>query len=313
MAQPSHRRASGRTSGRATRADSIVTVGGSQPATPDRALSERQDVTDRIHLPPHYFLAPTDPTPFKGTLENSLDYTLEFGRCYPDALALMDVIRQPVTPSTNWARLLLMMFDCAHDNDRPIGRLLLEDLFFLVTRLLLPEQIAQNRKLMARMYEAKRTQSIRTILRYDMMLEWTKRSGNHYAIVESRPLPKSEETVAPIGSELLVAYQRRQPGRVPLCENVWPTLLAGPREGWGTFKRAEAMKHHVTELDKLLMYTDEEVDGWMAGKLLNKTQHVLLMWQWLRKNTEKLEDMEVDCWRELGGRADECGWVRDLK
>ncbi|KAF1977436.1 hypothetical protein BU23DRAFT_410424, partial [Bimuria novae-zelandiae CBS 107.79] len=123
-------------------------------------------------IPSHYFLAPTLPSPFSGTLEASLDAILEFGAAYPSAMPLMDILRAPVDTSTNWSMSLGQVLYLDTGPLLPGARMLLEDLFFLVTRQLFPEQIAQNRGVMARLYEAKKSQSIRTILRYDMLLEW---------------------------------------------------------------------------------------------------------------------------------------------
>jgi hypothetical protein len=278
-------------------------------ATPERALEDQPDTAkEQAHIPEHYFLSPANPSPFEGTLDASLDAILEFGRYYPDAMAVMDVLRAPVSTSTDWKIILGTALRLDEASLLPTARLLLEDIFFLVTRKLFPEQIAQNRKLMAQLYETKKSQSMRTSLRYDMLLEWFKRNNNHFFIVESRPLPVLRNPLlAPTG------YAQQYPGRYPRMENVWASLIAGPPEGWRSHKKAETMKHHITGLDELLLFTDSEVQGWSSIKLFQKTLQVLLLWQWLRKNTEKMEDMDVDSWKELEGRAEESEWVREGK
>ena len=259
---------------------------------------------EQARVPPHYTLLPANPSPFEGTLEASLDAMLGFTRSYPEAMFLMDVLRAPASTQTNWSELLETALK--KPGLQPRGRLFLEDLFFLVARKLFPEQIAENRKLMARMYEVKKSQSTRTVLRYDMLLQWNKRNNSQPIVVESRPLPAHARPWAPPPG-----YDQQYSGRHPHMANVWATLIAGPPQGWVGPKKTEAMKHHVTGIDEILMFTDREVGGWSTVRLILKTAHTLLLWQWLRSNTEKLEDMEVDGWKELEGRADESEWVRE--
>lgn len=272
--------------------------------TPERGLPEKQEL-EQIHIPAHYLFLPTYPSPFEGTLEASLDALLDFGRSHPDCKLILDVLRQPVDIKTNWMGLLSATLILEDDEILPNSRLLLEELLLLATRKLLPEQIAQNRALMYRMYDARKTMSMRMILRYDLLYEWIKRSSNHFLVIESRPPVRYVRIDAP-GD-----YDEIYPGRTPLLPNVWATLIAAPALGYATQKMREAMKHHVTALDGLLMVTDEEVEAWNADKLFRKTAEVLLQWQWLRKNTELMEDMEVRGWEDLEGPAGECEWVRD--
>lgn len=295
------------TGGRALLPGSVMP--GTADTTPERTLPEMHDFPlEQARPHAHYFLLPANPSPFEGTLEASLDATLEFCRSYPEAMPLMEVFRAPVSPLTNWTMLLEAALGVDKTDSNGKARLLLEDLFLLVARKLFPEQIAQNRKLMARMYEAKKSQSTRTSLRYDMLLERIKGNNKHFNAVESRPLPALPQPwVPPAG------YDKQYPGRHPHMESVWATLIAGPSEGWGAHRKTEAMKHHITGLDEILMFTDKEVGGWSTSRLSQKTVFVLLQWQWLRSNTERLEDMEVDGWKELEGRADECEWVKEGK
>lgn len=255
---------------------------------------------------PHYYLAdPTNPSPYAGTLDASLEAILDFGRLYPQTMSLMDVLRKDVDPSTNWMELLVGLLEQEKEQES-FCRHLLEELLFLVTRTLLPEQIVQNRALMNRMYWAKKNLSLRVTLRYDSLRNWHKKHSNHYVMVESKPQPLRPRPFYPPAD-----YDKMHPGRRPLNPSVWATLIAGPSEGYTHRKMAEAMKHHITDLDALLMYTDEQVAGWSTSVLFQNLVKVVLQWQWLRSNTEKMEDMEVSNWEELDGKPEENEWVRD--
>ncbi|OAG12151.1 uncharacterized protein CC84DRAFT_1254478 [Paraphaeosphaeria sporulosa] len=301
MTQPTNRRTMS-----VARTDSIFV---DTPAgTLERALSEKPDL-ELIHIPSHYLLPPTHPSPFEGTLEASLDALLDFGRAHPNSISIMNVLRQSVTTTTNWRDLLVPILELEEKTAMGNGRLLLEELLFLATRTLLPEQIAQNRACMHRMYAAKRTTSTRMILRYDMLREWAKRANNHFIVVESHPpLGNLEASVAAAEEE-----DKVHPGRRPALPNIWATLIAAPVQGYHVYKVGQAMKHHVTGLDKWLMFEDEEVAGWNTDTLVQLVMQALLQWQWLRDNTERMESMEVKGWGDLEGRADECEWVRDDK
>jgi hypothetical protein len=299
MAQPTNRR----TMRRIARADSIAV---DTPAgTPERAVPEKPDV-EQVHVPPHYLLPPTHPSPFQGTLEASLDALLDFGRIHPNSMPIMNILRKDVSTTTNWRDVLLAALVPEERKAAGNSRLLLEELFMLATRTLLPEQIAQNRACMRRMYDARRTVSIRMSLRYDMLREWTKWGNNHFLVVESRlPVRNMDACVS------TEEYDKRHPGRRPLLPNVWATLIAAPAPGYGSHKVESAMKHHVTGLDKWLMLGDESVAAWSTETVMQMVMQVLLQWQWLRHNTERMEDMEVRGWEDVEGRADECEWVRD--
>lgn len=287
----------------------FATPAATPAATPERTLGDHTEVVrEQVHIPQHYLFLPANPSPFRGTFEASLDAILEFNQFYPDAKDMMNALRAPVSTSTDWKIILGTTLRLEQPSLLPASRILLEDIFFLVTRKLLPEQIAENRKLMASLYDARKSQSMRTSLRYDMVLEWTKRNNNHFLIVESRPLP-----ALPNHPSAPPDYAQRYPGRYPRMENVWATLIAGPPEGWRSAKKTETMKHHITGLDEVLLYTDSEVEGWRAPKLFQKTLQVILQWQWLRQNTKRMEDMEVNGWKDLEGRVDECEWVRDQR
>ncbi|KAL1594530.1 hypothetical protein SLS60_010290 [Paraconiothyrium brasiliense] len=280
------------------------TVANTPAATPERAILEKQDL-EQLHIPPHYLLPPIYPSPFTGTLEASLDALLEFGVKYSSSMFIMDVLRKPVSTKTSWNDLLVATLNL---EEKEVGssRLLMEDIFFLATRTLLPEQIAQNRACMYRMYDARKTTSMRMILRYDMLREWTKRGNNHFIVVESRPPPRI--LGASVSSDDGLHHGRR-----PLLPNVWATLIQGPPQGYHAHKVKEAMRHHVTGIDKWLMFEDQEVEGWTASQLFQMTMQVLLQWQWLRDNTERMEAMEVRSWEDLDGPANECEWVQDDK
>ncbi|KAF1347463.1 hypothetical protein EJ07DRAFT_185233 [Lizonia empirigonia] len=125
--------------------------------------------TGTTRIPPHYLLAPTVPSPFAGTLESSLDAILFWKRSHPLTTKVADVLLRPVSETTNWPSLLPTLFGSVSALEADLGRLLLEDLLFLVTRTLLPEQIAENRAAMARLYHEKNHSSVRLVLRYDML------------------------------------------------------------------------------------------------------------------------------------------------
>jgi hypothetical protein len=313
MAQPVR----GRTASRAQRAysinsDSPFTPHASPPPTARRAGAGTRgvrantvdseappDVTVQVkRIPPHYGLPPTVPSPFTGSLEASLDAILEWGSQQPDAQCVVDALLQTVVSSTNWPLLLRTMYLNGEETGR--SRELMDSFLFLVTRTLLPEQIAENRNLMARLYDRKKQLAIRLVLRYDMLREWKMDHTWH---------PMAVQSVAPSGI--------RPPAPVPstshraLLPNIISTLIAAPPGGWTTHAVRERMKHHVTGLDAYLLLTDEKVGSWSDETVLNMASQIVLQWQWLRQNNEVLEEMEINGYEELEGKADECEWIAD--
>lgn len=272
-----------------------------------RAISLALEPTDRVeptptNLPPHYSLAPIQPPPFAGTLDASLDAILDFSRTRPQLTLLTDLLLRKADTSTNWKELFDLVLDKALN-----GRALLEDLLFLVTHTLLPAQVLENRRLMYDAYANVKNLSGRCVLRYDMLREWQRRNATSFAVVEGRPA--EEVNVSP----LVGVRDQRYPDRRPLMQNIVPTLIAPPVGGYGTAKLKEAMKHHVTGLDKYLLLTDGEVVAWGRRRLVLMLAAVVLHWQWLRENTTLLADMDVGQWECLGGKADENAWVRDSR
>ncbi|KAH7093358.1 hypothetical protein FB567DRAFT_624640 [Paraphoma chrysanthemicola] len=261
-----------------------------------------------IHIPPHYFLPPTVPTPFTGTLEASLDAILEFGTRVPRGYgvqAVLDTLSSEVDAGIDWPMLLRDLY--IGGEGAGISRFLVEEFLFLVTRTLLPEQIAENRALMARLYERKKHLAIRLVLRYDMLREWKVDGKGHGVTIASLPptglqAPPTIPIIAPTAHVL----QRR--GLMP---NVISTLIAAPDGGWTTHAVRERMKHHITGLDKYLVLADHVVAGWNDETVVGMAAQVVLQWQWLRRNNEILEEMEVGNWEELEGKADECEWIAD--
>ncbi|KAF2689820.1 hypothetical protein K458DRAFT_474271 [Lentithecium fluviatile CBS 122367] len=310
MAQPATRR----TAAHATRAISIPST------TPSEATTTTYTPSRAANIPPAYLLPPTIPSPYTGTLEASLDAILDFTRVYPNLRPLTAVLLADVDLTTNWPVLLQTTLKGeTAENEREM----LEEIMFLVTRVLLPEQVAENRALMLRLYEAKKTTSVRVSLRYDMLRKWTRGGHAHDMVVESRPalpppLPSSPSSIPVSASRPAPPpdpiSNPKLPARPPFRPNVLATLIAAPAQythGYPTRKLGEAMRHHVTELDRWMLLTDEEVAQWEGKRLWMGVCGVLVMWQWLRRDTEVLGEMEVGGWQELGGRVDECEWIRE--
>jgi hypothetical protein len=261
-------------------------------------------------LPPHYFLGPTIPSPFFGTIEASLDAVLTFSQLYNGINGVqrfVTTLLEPVSQRTSWADKISEL-----ETATPLhARYLLTELFFLVTRTLLPEQIAENRAALARLYDRRKQIAIRLVLRYDMLREWKMETGLHHRDhpVAVQSLPPEPGTTAP--APLPAAYPKRYLFRRPLLQNVIPTLIAAPPGGFVTHGVRERMRHHVTDLDAYLVVRDEEAENWSLGVLKAKLCFVLLHWQWLRQNNDLLDDMEVHGWEELDGKADESDWIAD--
>ncbi|OAL53687.1 hypothetical protein IQ07DRAFT_640733 [Pyrenochaeta sp. DS3sAY3a] len=256
-----------------------------------------------VPLPEHYGYAPTVPSPFEGTLEASLDAILLWGAMYADTQAVVYTLLQPVDRTTDWPGLLRGMLV---NGDKPAGRgrFLLEELLFLVTRTLLPEQITENRLAMGRLYERKKQLSIRLILRYDIGLDW-RRAG----AMTAASLPPNKEDEVPEGIPGL--NEVMFPNRRELMPNIISTLIAAPEDGWSTQGVRDRMKHHIGHLDSYLILDDEDVAEWDETRLLAKTSQILLQWQWIRSDTETLLDLEVDAWEALDKKAEECEWIAD--
>ncbi|KAF1831750.1 hypothetical protein BDW02DRAFT_556225 [Decorospora gaudefroyi] len=264
----------------------------------------RQTKNKASPLPPHYLLPPTTPSPFPGTLDASLDAILAWGKetattthiPTPGLQPITDTLLQPVRKETNWPKLL-----------SALPRVLVEDVLFLTTRTLLPNQIAENRGALTRLYDKKKQLAIRLVLRYDMVLGWKMKPSSHQReqAITVASVPPPADPAAP-GNEGNGGSKREK-----LLPNVITTLIAAPAGGYTTGVVRERMKHHVTDLDVCLLLDDDEVAAWSDWRLVYKTAEVMLLWQWLRANNEILEDMEVHGWEELDGRADDCEWIAE--
>lgn len=287
-----------------------------------RAISVLSDASPRpftaiqATLPAHYTLPPTAPSPFTGTINASLDAILIWGSRYANTQTIVDTLLREVNTSTNWPHLLRAMY---LTSNAPPGRVryLLEELLFLVTRTLLPEQIAENRATMARLYDRKKHLAIRIVLRYDMLREW-KIDAHHTHNKEGgvRDHAIAVASVAPdlnVAAPAPIAVKRANsfPHRRPLMPNIVPTLIAAPAGGFTTHGVRERMKHHVTDLDALLLLTDEKVAGCSDFVLVGLVSQIILQWQWLRQSNEILGDMEVGGWGDFDGKADNCEWVAE--
>jgi len=290
-----------------------------------------------FQLPAYWALTPTVPCPFSGTLEASLDAILEWGRQWGGGKAGAEVcnivatLLGDVDPRTNWPVIIRGLFLNAGRESAAMqilygGRQLAEELLFLATRTLLPEQIVENRGALARVYDEKRHLAIRLVLRYDMLREVKVRGSSKdarlHAVVVNSVAPQEELLV--VGPSRAAQQQQSEPmspnqsqrpslDRRPLLPNIWPTLILPPphllAHGYLTHGYRERMRHHVTDLDPLLLYTDDEVHSWSEATLVARTATVLLMWQWMRKNNEVLADMEIGGWEDLDSKAEECVWV----
>jgi hypothetical protein len=284
------------------RTSSVSTRGvRSAPTAPDEIHTP---VVQSTNLPAHYALPPTIPSPFTGTLDASLDAILAFNHYHGQHMGMQSVLNtllRPVETSTNWPLLLRAVY--VHDAN---GRGLLEEVLFLVTRTLLPEQIAQNRSSMARLYGRKKHLAIRLIVRYDMLREW--REG--VAVASVPPLSPQQQTgIRNHNGDVDVqppAYQRPT-----LLPNIMSALIAAPPGGWTTHAVRERMKHHVIDLDAYLLLSDEKVASWSDQTLLIMASQIILQWQWLQQNNLILEEMEVNGYEELEVKADECEWIVD--
>jgi hypothetical protein len=114
---------------------------------------QRLQKTTSFQLPPYYLLAPTVPSPFARTLDASLDAVVEWNIVHggsPGIQGIINALQRPVDHTTNWPSLLDNVIS---KNSKGEARKLVEELLFLITRTLLPEQIAENRILMGKLYD----------------------------------------------------------------------------------------------------------------------------------------------------------------
>ncbi|KAF2791939.1 hypothetical protein K505DRAFT_215289, partial [Melanomma pulvis-pyrius CBS 109.77] len=266
-------------------------------------------------LPPDYQLAPTVPAPFGGTLEASLDALLDFGRTFPALQGAVTHMLEAGGTRKDWAAVFEPMLELSgglspeeqQTGAQTPGRYLLSHLLVLVTRHLLPNQIIENRALMQQLYFERRNTYVRLLLRYDMQLPW-KREGGHHVVVSSDPPPARPETqVARVAPP---ARNPRYPLRCPLMPNILPTLIVAPELGYATKTLSDKMRHHVTALDGYLLLTDESIDAWGEKEFLVRLVAVVGIWQWVRESNDRLGEMEVMGWEELGEGA-ENAWFLD--
>jgi hypothetical protein len=294
-----------------------------------RATSTTDDAppiefSKETQLPPHYFLAPTVPSPFTGTLKASLDAILSWGTLHSSTTIVKETLLRPASTSTNWPSILMTAFGPSSGLDAHLRRVLLQEFVFTITRTLLPEQIAENRAAMTRLYDRKKQLAIRLVLRYDMLREWTlgegsvgKRDLSVASVAPNVPgVTESGDAVQAVGTPMEdhdgrlgdEGYKRKE-----LMRNIWPTLIAAPAGGFTTYGVRERMKHYVTHLDDYLLLVDEQVGSWSEKTLVIRAIQMVLQWQWLRQKNERLEEMERNRWEELDGRADECEWIAEKK
>ncbi|RYO20487.1 hypothetical protein AA0111_g9967 [Alternaria arborescens] len=290
--------------GRGVRANSIVIeIASPSVADTTNEIDEKKSVV-RL-LPAHYLLPPTHPSPYEGSLERSLDAIQDWGRLHMSA----NGVTQGKLPSLVCYELYASIRDGPPEHRRDM----IEELLFLLTRTLLPEQIVENRGLMARLYNAKKQLAMRLALRYDMLREWKMEAGTYHRdqAVTVASEPPAERVKSPALAAVSEDVRRRFPFRRPLLPNIIPTLIAAPPGGFTTHGVRERMKHHVTDLDAYLLLGDEEVAGWSGLKLSTTVIQVLLHWQWLRQNNAVLDEMEVHGWEDLEGKADESEWIAE--
>ncbi|KAH8700058.1 hypothetical protein GQ44DRAFT_718037 [Phaeosphaeriaceae sp. PMI808] len=167
------------------------------------------------------------------------------------------------------------------------------------------------------MYERRKQLAIRLVLRYDMLRGWKVDGRWSGVCVASLPptLPQirgdKESGRRELGLDSSMDVEGKASSRRPFMPNIISTLIAAPHDGWTTRAVYDRMKHHVTGLDTYLLLSDEEIEAWSDQTLLNMTSQVILQWQWLRRNNDILEDMEVHGYAELDGKADDNEWIAD--
>jgi hypothetical protein len=195
---------------------------------------------------------------------------------------------------------------------------MVHELLFLVTRQLLPNQIMANREFLRRLYTEKQRVQKRLMLRYDMLHAWKKDDYGRLIIVPSKRSHVPTHVHATQVSASSIAMSQVPdaindpplPIRRPLASNILSTLIAAPVEGYSTQITAEKMNHYITRLDDYLVITDSEAETWSMKMLEVKVAEILLSWQWLRINNEKLEELEVHGWEGLTGKEAE-DWMAD--
>jgi hypothetical protein len=304
---------------RKTRATSIATSFSTDDTfidDPEILLHDHEPETATRYagkLPAHYLFPPTVPLHFDGTLEASLDALLELQQSVPELLPVVTALAEG-KKGIDWPALFCAVLALkrshveTHEENikteetvitcpkkkssyaykHTKGRYLLTALFLLLARLLLPNQILENRGYMTRLYSERRGTYVRLLLRYDMLFPW-KKDGNHYLVVPAEPCQGVPPPLDWNNDEL----------RRPLYPNIWASLLAPPKEGHVTKSVGEKLRHHITELDGYLLVGDEEVEGWGDKELVTKLATVVGVWLWIREMNKKFDDMEVNGWEEL--------------
>ena len=273
--------------------------------TPEPAPQPAQP--ERYTIPAHYHLPPTVPSPYSGTLDASLDAILHFNTQHSLVSRIVTTLLEPPDSSTDWPGFFAEVYEAP----LPQARAVMEELFVLATRTLLPEQIAENRATMRRLFERRKQLAYRLLLRYDMLRSWKKEAGVYRESAISIASVEPGVVVAKEGEAMLAAQDVEMAvgGRRALLPNVMATLIAAPVGGYSTQGVRDRMRHHITGLDRLLLITDEDLAQWEDMVLVGMTAQVFLQWQWLRTNNEILDEMERGDWEDLDGKADECEWI----
>ncbi|KAF2020999.1 hypothetical protein BU24DRAFT_469765 [Aaosphaeria arxii CBS 175.79] len=267
-------------------------------------------------LPNFYYLDPTVPSPYDVEPEESLECLLQFQRVFPKLIPITTVLLQAHTRKTNWAQVLNSFLDGQDPEiSREEKKSMVVELLLYITRVLLPFQIAVNRRLLAQLYAERKGTNLRLLLRYDMLREWKPKK--HSGKSNLAALTYWVESAEPVNTYMNVADgsasgEDGMDSLPPLAMNVIPTLIAAPAGGWRIMSVRDKMRHNVTALDDILMLKREQLVRMGKMMFTVKFAETVLLWQELMTNNEMLEDFKAKDWEGLGtGEANE--WIKDQK
>ncbi|KAF2110614.1 hypothetical protein BDV96DRAFT_666976 [Lophiotrema nucula] len=264
------------------------------------AAAGRMDLSFFGQHADQYTLPPTVPSPFAANLQASLDALTAFGRVHPVLNDLVTGLQGPHDQQPNWAELL--------QKHLPTSRQALNELFLLVTRTLIPNQVAENREECKGYYDRDPSGgNLQIIVRYDAFFRWKKLRGNPVrvnndgqtfsfdgkkaAVADLHPYVNVNAPVAPAPS-LTTPYT----GVRPLLPNTISTLIFATRptpttdnpHGYSAERNNVNMAHHVTILDEMLFTSEQEVQQLLDNMFqVRFTVAVQQMWMKLRHSNEQ--------------------------
>ncbi|KAF2274035.1 uncharacterized protein EI97DRAFT_444327 [Westerdykella ornata] len=179
----------------------------------------------------------------------------------------------------------------------------LQDLHVLITRIVLPHAIIENRRHMEQLYTTFPDYPVQDRLRYDGWGETRRGQVNPAHIVIRPPIPIGPRpnlalsTVASIPQRAILRSFPTPDGAKFL---EWLTSPQSTAEGAAI---PVQMTHRSSELDGYLTESEEQIRRLNLGDLMRRTIRVLNIFWWIKENNRRFEGYRAQGWVGIGSEA----------